>query len=292
LYYEGKFLDRGNFMALPNVVKFMILLESPIANSHQWQTFVYEAKELIKMLNKFETRAEIQVTDNFDSFLNILSIYKVDCFVFDWNYKECDILSLMAKIRKSNNFSNSTMIVLYDKKDEVDPNEYSALNINMAVTRPIFFENFNSDLKMFLEKKFSKLIPEDYNVLVVEQNQETTNNINDYLHKLEHKKISMVKSAGEAKKLIASTDFDLIIIEQNLSDGTCYDVIEHMRTFKERERLMHALPIVISDQDSIDGTMTLRLNRVFNQIIKPFDFFEFQEKLTYALENHVQGNKS
>jgi DNA-binding response OmpR family regulator len=244
------------------------------------------------MLNKFETHAEIQVTDNFDSFLNILSTYKVDCFVFDWNYKECDILSLMAKIRKSNNFSNSTMIVLYDKKDEVDPNEYSALNINMAVTRPIFFENFNSDLKMFLEKKFSKLIPEDYNVLVVEQNQETTNNINDYLHKLEHKKISMVKSAGEAKKLIASTDFDLIIIEQNLSDGTCYDVIEHMRTFKERERLMHALPIVISDQDSIDGTMTLRLNRVFNQIIKPFDFFEFQEKLTYALENHVQGNKS
>jgi DNA-binding response OmpR family regulator len=292
LYYEENFLDRGKNMALPNVVKFMILLESPIADSHQWQTFVYEAKELIKMLHKFETRAEIQITDNFETFLNVLSTYKVDCFVFDWNYKECDILSLMAKIRKSNNFSNSTMIVLYDKKDEVDPNEYSALNINMAVTRPIFFENFNTDLKMYLEKKFSKLIPESYNVLVVEPNQESVNQIGEYLKKLEHLKTTMVKSVAESKKLIATTDFDLIIIEQNLSDGTCFDVIDYMRNFKERTRLVNALPIVISEQDSIDSTMTLRLNRVFNQIIKPFDYFEFQEKLSYALENHVPSNKN
>ena len=76
-------------MALPEVVKFVILLESPIAEAQLWQNFVYEAKEFIKMLNKFETKADIKLTDNFDQFLNILAKNKVDCFIFDWNYKEC-----------------------------------------------------------------------------------------------------------------------------------------------------------------------------------------------------------
>lgn len=274
-------------MALPEVVKFTILLESPIADSHRWQKFVYEAKELIKMLNKFETKAEITVTDSFDQFLKILATNKVDCFVFDWNYKECDVLDLMAKIRKSNNFNNSTIIVLYDKQDEVDPNEYSALNINMAVTRPIFFENFNADLKMFLEKKFSKLIPAHFNVLVVDDEPEILNLVDEYLQQLEHKNISVAKTAGQAKKLIRDNDFDLIILDWSLDENqTCFDIIDYLRTFEERKRLLDALLIIISGRDSIEDIMKLRQVQVNDQIIKPFDFFEFQEKLTYALQNH------
>jgi DNA-binding response OmpR family regulator len=275
-------------MALPPVVNFTILLESPVADSHRWQTFVYEAKELIKMLNKFETKAVVNITDNFDRFLKILTEKKVDCFVFDWNYKECDILALIAKIRKSNNFNKSAIIVLYDKKDEVDPKQYSVLNINMAVTRPIFFENFTTDLNMYLEKKFSKLIPTNYNVLVVDDAPDIIDLLENYIHKLEHKNIFKAKNIVQAKELIAEIDFDLMILDHNLGDGFSTDVIEYARSFKDRKRLQNALPIIISGDLSIEDTMNLRKAGINDQIIKPFDFFEFQEKLTDALQKHLE----
>ncbi len=273
-------------MALPEVVKFLILLESPIADSGKWQNFVYESKELIKMINTLETRAEVTVTDNFDKFLNILSRTRIDCFVFDWNYKECDILALIGKIRKSTNFNNSTMIVLSDKKDAVNPNQYSVLNINMAVSRPIFFDNFTNELKKYLEKKFAKLIPEHYNVLIVDDIPEIVELIEGYLGRLEHKNITKAYTVEEAKKLFETQDFDLMILDQNLGDGTCYDLIRYQRIFENRPRLMNALVIVITGTNSIENTMNLRMNQIDNQIIKPFDFFEFQEKLTYALVNY------
>jgi DNA-binding response OmpR family regulator len=279
---------RQIFMALPPVVNFTILLESPLADSSRWQTFVYEAKELIKMLNKFETKAVINVTDNFDRFLKILSEKKVDCFVFDWNYKECDVLALIGKIRKSNNFNKSAIIVLYDKKDEVDPKQYSALNINMAVTRPIFFENFTNDLNMYLEKKFSKLIPENYNVLLVDDEPDIIDLLESYIHKLEHKNIYKAKSVAEAKKLITETDFDLIFVDHNLGDGYATDVIAFARSFKDRKRLQNSLPIIVSGDVSIEDTMNFRKSGINDQIIKPFDFFEFQEKLTDALQKHLE----
>lgn len=273
-------------MALPEVVKFLILLESPIADSGKWQNFVYESKELIKMINTLETRAEVTVTDNFDKFLNILSRTRIDCFVFDWNYKECDILALIGKIRKSTNFNNSTMIVLSDKKDAVNPNQYSVLNINMAVSRPIFFDNFTNELKKYLEKKFAKLIPEHYNVLIVDDIPEIVELIEGYLGRLEHKNITKAYTVEEAKKLFETQDFDLMILDQNLGDGTCYDLIRYQLIFENRPRLMNALVIVITGTNSIENTMNLRMNQIDNQIIKPFDFFEFQEKLTYALVNY------
>ena len=275
-------------MALPEVVKFTILLESPIADSTRWQNFVYESKELIKMLHKLETKAEISITDNFDRFLKILTQNKVDCFVFDWNYKECDILALIGKIRKSNNFNNATIIVLGDKKDEVNPNQYSVLNINMAVTRPIFFENFTNDLKMYLEKKFSKLIPDHFNVLIVDDEPEVLELVETYMHKLEHKNIKKAKSVALAKALIAVTDFDLIIVDHFLSDGVSTDVISFARSFKDRNRLQTCLPIIISGDLSIEETMDLRKANINDQIIKPFDFFEFQEKLSDALQKHAE----
>lgn len=273
-------------MALPEVVKFLILLESPIADSGKWQNFVYESKELIKMINKLETRAEITVTDNFDKFINTLSRTRIDCFVFDWNYKECDILALIGKIRKSTNFNNSTMIVLSDKKDAVNPNQYSLLNINMAVSRPIFFDDFTNELKKYLEKKFAKLIPEHYNVLIVDDVPEIVELVEGYLGRLEHKNITKAYTVEEAKKLFETQDFDLLILDQNLSDGTCYDLIRYQRIFENRPRLLNALVIVITGTNSIENTMNLRMNQIGNQIIKPFDFFEFQEKLTYALVNY------
>jgi DNA-binding response OmpR family regulator len=273
-------------MALPDVVKFTILLESPIADAHLWQNFVYEAKELVKMLNKFETKVEISLTDNFDQFLKILACNQVDCFVFDWNYKECDLLDLIAKIRKSNNFNNSTIIVLYDKKDEVDPNQYSVLNINMAVTRPIFFENFNSDLKRYLENKFKKLIPEHYSVLMVDDDPDILEIVEDYVQRLGHKNITKAYSVTQANELIRDNDYDLIFLDQNLGDGTCYEIMDYMRTQDKRKRIVDALTIIVTGVQTIESTMSFRMRNIRDQIIKPFDFFEFQEKLTYALDNH------
>ncbi len=272
-------------MSLPEVVKFAVLLESPLASGQKWQNFVYEAKELIKMLNKFETKAEIHLTDNFDQFLEILTKVKVDCFVFDWNYKECNMLELMGKIKISKNFNTSAIIVLYDKKDEVNPSEYSALNINMAVTRPIFFENFNTDLKMYLEKKFSKLIPEHYNVLIIDDQPDILELVGLHLEQLDHKKIHKAGSVKDAKSLIGQTDYDLIIVDWNLGDGTCFDVVDHLRSFTERKRLLNALILVITGRDSIEDIMRLREYQISNHLIKPFDYFEFKEKLTDAFAN-------
>lgn len=272
-------------MALPEVVKFVILLESPIANAQLWQSFVYESKEFIKMLNKFETKADIKLTDNFDQFLGILAKNKVDCFIFDWNYKECKILDLMAKIKISKNFNTSAIIVVNDKKDEVNPSEYSALNISMAVTRPIFFENFNTDLKMYLEKKFTKLIPEDYNVLIVDDEPDICEIVEANLQSLGHKKIYKAGSVLSANKFIDDRDFDILILDWNLGEGTCFNVIDHLRTHTTRKRLQDALIICISGRDSIEDIMRLREYKVNDHIIKPFDFVEFKDKLTDALNN-------
>lgn len=278
-------------MALPPVVNFTILLESPIADSSRWQNFVYESKELIKMLDKFETKAVINITDNFDRFLKILTEKKVDCFVFDWNYKECDLLALVGKIRKSNNFNKSAIIVIYDKKDEVDPKQYSALNINMAVTRPIFFENFTTDLKTYLEKRFAKVIPEHYNVLLVDDEPDVLEMIATYLHKLEHKNVFKAKNLAEAKKLINETDFDMLIVDHSLGDGYSTDVVSYARSFKDRKRLQDCLPIVISGNVSTEDTLNFRKENILDQIIKPFDFFEFQEKLTDGIQRHLDKRK-
>jgi DNA-binding NtrC family response regulator len=61
--------------------------------------------------------------------------------------------------------------------------------------------------------------------------------------------------------------------------------MDYLRSFTNRKRLQEALPIIITGTDTIENTMTMRLKNIYNCIIKPFDFFEFQDKLSYALQN-------
>ena len=92
----------------------------------------------------------------------------------------------------------------------------------------------------------------------------------------------------DAKQKLQTNDYDLLLLDWNLDDGTCLDIIEFVKAKPVSARTKAAVTVVITGRDDVDDIMTLLRYGIKDHIIKPFGFQEFEDKIGYALEKNIK----
>lgn len=251
-----------------------------------------EASELVNVLSKTNIDLDITIASHMDDFISTVTKEVFQCFILDWNYTQYSAIELIHKIRKSNKYKKTPIVVVTNKEDAKLPMQYAVLDVDFVISRPFKAEIFDETFIQAIVKKPTQVIPEHYNVLILDDNPDILELIADHMLELKHTKFKTCSSIAEAKKLLAEDDFDLFLLDWNLGDGTCIDLIEFIRSKKQNKRLSEALIMVITGRDSVDDIMTLLRYDVKDYIIKPFDYSELEEKLLYAFERRGKINKA
>jgi DNA-binding response OmpR family regulator len=246
-----------------------------------------EAKELTTHLGKTEYKFNVTVADNLDHFVALSGEGgPVECFFLDWDYSQYSMIELVQKLRKSNKYRKTPIVFVTDKKDVRTPMQYAALEADLVIPRPFQLNEFNMLFKAAVGKKMSRIIPENYDVLILDDKEEILELMVDHMREMKHTRFQTCASIAEAKKILDEKDFDLFLLDWNLGDGTCIDLIDYIRAKKDNKRLGESLIIVVTGRNDVDDIMTLVRYNIKDHIIKPFDYPELEEKLIYAIDRH------
>lgn len=254
-----------------------------------------EAEVLYSKLSKMDCQFNMTITDQYDQFVSTVATELIECFILDWNYAHFNMIDLIARIRKIDQYKKTPIICIADKNNEAEPMRLCSLHVDMVITRPFnlmdFDQDFNKSFGELMNQEFNP-IPESTNVLIMDDSPEILEIMVDYMKEIKHAKFKTCKSITEAKNLVNASDFDLFLLDWNLGDGTCIDLINFVRSKKQSKRLSQALIMVVTSRDDIEDTMTLLRHNVKDHLIKPFEYSEFEEKVTYAIERHSRNLKA
>lgn len=251
-----------------------------------------EASELYAHFKTFERPLDLSITVQTEQLFSMAVTELIECFILDWNYGPDVIVDLVGRIRKIENYKKTPIVCLTYAKDKNIPLQYSSLNLNWVISRPYIQVEIKKMFAEMLAISQTSIIPESSNVLILDDNPDIIEIMVNYMEEIKHKKFQTCASVAEAKMLVDQHEFDLFLLDWNLGDGTCLDLIKFVRSKKDNIRLTNALIMVVTGRNDIDDTFTLLKHNVTDQLIKPFDYNEFEEKLSYAILRHSKKAKS
>ena len=247
-----------------------------------------EALELSEGLKDLAPKIEFITASSFDGFLKaIAAVEKIDCFIIEEDYKECSSYDLIEKLKKSTRYKKSVRALLTPSLNKMH-SKFLELNNHFYFDQKTALLEVRTTLKKCITKKHTPIIPKDYNVLVLDNSKDVLEVISMHLNDLGHTKFDLCHSVSESKNNLLEKDYDLLLLDWNLDDGTCIDLIDFIKKESLSERTKSALTMVITGRDDVDDIMTLLRYGVKNHIIKPFGFNEFEDKVSYAIEKHLK----
>lgn len=248
-----------------------------------------EARDLARQLTDLNLFVEIKIVTVFDEFVSFIQNNDVDCFFIDLNFSQYPVVELAERLRKAQKYQKTPVIFIGDKTNDHSFLKQSTLDVDLVMIKPFTFVEFKDSLITALRKRFTKVIPEHFKVLALDNEPAILELIESHFARLQHSAIDTCKSLAEAKNAFAESEYDLLILDWNLDDGNCLDLIKYIRAKKEKIRLNNALIMVVTGRNDVDDIMMLRQHDVKDHIIKPFDYDEFEEKLRYGLERHKKA---
>lgn len=247
-----------------------------------------DALNFSQKIENFAASIDFVISDTFDGFLKAIAARpKIDCFIIDEDYKECSAYDLIEKLKKSQRYKKSMTSLLTSNLKKID-NKFLELHIDYIFDINTDFKDLNHNLKKILIKKLKPIIPKEFNVMVLDNSPEILELISMHLNELGHEKFDMCSGIKEAKTNMVNKSYDLLLLDWNLDDGTCIDLIEFIKTSTVAPQTKDALIVVITGRDDVDDIMTLLRYGVKDYIIKPFEFGEFEEKIGYAVEKYLK----
>lgn len=247
-----------------------------------------EAINLSNRLGELGPNINFIIGKNFDEFLkSIARLPKIDCFLIEDIYKECSAVDLIEKLKKSQRYKKSVISLCTSSLKKIDK-KYLELGAHYIFDLQTSFKEVSEQLKKHIIKKLTPVIPKNFNVMVLDNSPEILELISLHLSELGHVKYDLCKGIKEAKLNLVDKDYDLLLLDWNLDDGTCIDLIEFIKTSSLSPQTKQALTVVITGRDDVDDIMTLLRYGIKDHIIKPFDFSEFEDKITYAIDKHLK----
>jgi CheY-like chemotaxis protein len=239
-------------------------------------------------LKKISSKVNLHISSNFEEFLIMLSNSpKMDCFVIEMEFKECSSLEFIEKLKESIKFKNSGIVLFTPDKTKLDGN-FDQSKIDYIFDHSTGISQLINNVTNIIGPQITPVIPADYRVLVLEDQSEVLEVIAGYLKELKHEKFDLCRSVNEALNLLTQNDYDLLLLDWNLEDGTCTEVMDAIKeSDKISMRTKSALVVVVTGRNDVDDIMSLLKYGVNDSIIKPFDFKEFEDKLVYAVDKHL-----
>ncbi|MBC7713167.1 MAG: response regulator [Rhizobacter sp.] len=210
---------------------------------------------------------------------------QINCFVFDATSKKYKTLEIVNKLRNSSRFRDSSIIFITDT-DKENSFQYFNFKTDIMVPRPFLKEDYALYLSDLWNKQLYRIIPENLNILILDNNPEILEVLGLHMQELKHKNFVTCQSVKEAKNKLIEQEFDLLLLDWDLEDGTCLEIIDFARSQSSSKRINEAVTIVITGRNDVDDIMTLVQMNVKDHIIKPFDYMEFEDKIYYAIERH------
>lgn len=250
-----------------------------------------ESAKLSQILSVLTYRPKVLIAHNFDHFIKLINQYKIDFFCIDYKLTEVAAENVVERLRKSHKYNKSTIAFVSDGSENIRPEYFSSLNINFVINRNFQLVQFESQLQKSLEKSLSTIIPDYFNVLIVDDNKDILEIVSEYLKQMGHRHFKTCINLEEAYKILKEEDFHLLILDWNLPDGSCFDLINHIRKNVQSEITKNSLVIVETGRNDVDDIMTLLRFNVLHHLIKPYEFSEFEEKLSYAIDKHLKAAK-
>jgi CheY-like chemotaxis protein len=239
-------------------------------------------------LKKISPKVNLHISSNFEEFLIMLSnAPKMDCFVIEKELKECSSLELIGKLKKSDKFKGSGIVLFTPDKTKLG-GDFNQYKIDYIFDHSTGISQLINNVTKLVQPQITPAIPTDYRVLVLDDHTVILDVIAGYLKDLKHEKFDLCKSVKEALHLLSQNDYDLLLLDWNLEDGTCTDVMDAIKeSDKISMRTKAALVVVVTGRNDVDDIMSLLKYGVNDSIIKPFDFKEFEDKIIYAVDKHL-----
>ncbi|MEA9358266.1 response regulator [Bacteriovorax sp. PP10] len=247
-----------------------------------------EAITLSEQLKEIAPNIHFIIAPTFSDFLlKITNADKIDCFIVEERYKDCAAIDLVDQIKRNPKYKKSVISIFSTNLKKVD-NKFYELNSDYIFDLSFELNNVILNLRKLIVKNLMPVIPKDFNVLVLDNSPEILEVISLHLQELGHEKIELCTDILAAKKFLLSKDYDLLLLDWNLDDGTCFDVIDFIKNNPVSSRTKAAVTVVITGRDDVEDIMTLLKYGINDHIIKPFGFQEFEDKIGYAVEKNVK----
>lgn len=247
------------------------------------------ADALIKKLSVPGQESQFIVNSHFDLFLKELSsLPKVDCFIIEEGYSACSATDLMLKLKRSKKYKRTVTVMMVDELSTVS-DEIIDLNLDCVACSKTTGTDFGKEINKLILKRQKPIIPEHFNVLVLDNNETILELISLHLDRMDHKNFELCTSLNAAKEMLSEKKFHFLLLDWNLDDGTCLELMDFLRTDPNSLMLENnkTLNMVITGRNDVDDIMTLLRYGINDHIIKPFDYDEFEEKVIYALEKYT-----
>lgn len=247
-----------------------------------------QAKLLAAKMSEISPEINFIIAPTFDGFLKAIGkVEKVDFFVIEESFKECVTSDLIEKLKASQRYKKSLISVFTANLRTLDA-KYLTYKLDYVFDPKTSIHDLMEGLEKAIIKSQTPAIPKHFNILAVDDESDILEIISMNVNQLGHSNINLCASVADAKKVLLEKDFDLILLDWNIGDGTCIDIMDFIKNNSVSTRTKTALTVVITARDSVEDIMALLSYGVKDTIIKPFDFREFEDKISYAIEKHLK----
>lgn len=237
--------------------------------------------ELKQEIQKIDKNINLVIVNHFDDFFKHISNEEFDCLFIQHKVEHVNSILLVQKLRKMRKFYRSMIALTIENPNDLTDEDAIHYGLNFLINKSY---DFKEKYIGFIQNYRQKLIPKEYQVLIVDDDPNIVEIISEYLKESGHHNFKTSSNFHDANQLVLSDDFDLILVDWNLGDGTCLDLVGSIRNATTFQRTKDATIVVITGRSEIDDVMTLVKHKINDHILKPFDYDEFEEKIEYALE--------
>lgn len=247
-----------------------------------------DARSLSKKLTEIAPDINFITGADHNGFLKAIgSADKIDCFIIEEKYRECSSVELVEQLKNNLKYKKSVIAVFSANIKNIDTRFYE-LHTDYIFDLSFELKSVITSLRHQLMKNILPVIPKSFNVLVLENSPDILELISLHLDVLGHDQFDPCMDVKEARQKLAKNDYDLLLLDWNLDDGTCLDVIEFIKNQPVSQRTKSAVTVVITGRDEVEDIMTLLAYGIQDHIIKPFGLQEFEDKIRYALEKNIK----
>lgn len=236
--------------------------------------------------------AEVTLAKNFDDFYKLINDFEYNCFYLDENLSELNTFDLIKKLRQTKKFHRSVISVISAKADSYQLKDLKEKELNLAINLNFTIDDIQNVYKKTVLNHQFRLIPGYFKILIIDDDPNIVEIISIYLENLGHDRFEKCNSYRSALEKVSEGEYDMILVDWNLGDGTCLDLLESIKIHAASEKTRDSIIVVITGRNDVDDMMTLLKYKVDDQIIKPFDESEFEEKIEYAINKKLKKNST
>ena len=211
----------------------------------------------------------------------------IDCFIVEEAFKEYPSDELLRILKSHKRYQKTAFSVFSSDLNLIDK-KYLQIGLHYVFDLKTEIKEVTYNIHRIIEKTCMPMIPANFNVMVLDNNSDFLELMTEHLKELGHKNYQLCHGVNEAKKSLSTGDFDLLLLDWNLDDGTCLDLIEYIQTHPVSARTKAAIKMVITGRNDVEDIITLLSHGIKDYLIKPFNFNEFENKLDYALEKSLK----